>query len=72
MASATVAASVAVFAYAWIGEVLGQHLFAVTDVPTVALVVTVGCAVLCLPARRVMGWAFAEEDDRRIQGIGRW
>ncbi len=72
LASATVAALVAVFAYAWIGEVLGQHLFAVAEVPTVALVVTVSTAVLCLPARRVMGWAFAEEDDRRIQGVGRW
>jgi rod shape-determining protein MreD len=70
--SATIAAPVAVFAYAWIGEVLGQHLFTVADVPTVAVVATVSTAVLCLPARAAMAWAFAEDDARRIQGIGRW
>ena len=71
MVSAVIAAPVAVFAYAWIGEVLGQHLFTVTHVPTVALVVTVSTAVLCLPARAVMGWAFADDDPHRIQGV-RW
>ncbi len=70
--TATVAAFVAVYAYAWVGEVLDQHLFTVTHVPTVAVVVTVSTALLCLPARAVMGWAFAEEDTPRIQGLGRW
>lgn len=72
LAAATVAAAIAVFAYAVVGEVLGQHLFTVTDVPRVALVVTVSCAVLCLPARAVMGWAFADPDGPRIHGAVRW
>lgn len=72
LASATVAALVAVFSYAWIGEVLGQHLFAVADVPQVAVVVTVSTVLLCLPARWVMGWAFAHDDDRMIRGVTRW
>lgn len=72
LVSATIAAPVAVFAYAWTGEVLGQHLFAVADVPTVAVVVTVSTALLCLPARAAMAWAFAEDDTQRIPGITRW
>lgn len=70
--SAAIAAVVAVVGYAFAGEVLGQRLFTVADVPWVALVVTVSTVVLCLPARRVMAWAFAIEDMPRIQGIGRW
>lgn len=72
LASAVVASVVAVFGYALVGEVIGQHLFAVTDVPRVALVVAVATAVLCLAARRVMGWAFSEQDVPRLQGVARW
>lgn len=72
LATATVAAVVAVFAYAAVGEVIGQHLFEVADVPRVALVVTISTAVLCLPARAAMGWAFAEADSPRIHGVARW
>lgn len=72
LATGAVAAAVAVFAYASIGQVLGQNLFSMVDVPRVALVVTVSTAVLCLPARRLMAWAYADESEPRIQGIGRW
>ena len=72
LASAVVASVVAVFAYAFIGVVLGQHTFTVAHVPTVVLVVTGGCAALCLPARRVMAWAFADDEAHRIQGVARW
>lgn len=71
VATSAVAALAAVFGYALIGEVLGQHLFALVHVPTVALVVTVSTVVLCLPARRVMSWAFAADERARIQGV-RW
>ncbi len=72
LAAAAVAAAVAVFAYAAVGEVIGQHLFTVADVPRVALVVTISTTVLCLPARAVMGWAFTEPDSPRIHGAVRW
>lgn len=72
LASATLAAPIAVYGYAFVGEVLGQHSFAMADVPLVALVVTVSTAVLCLPTRAVMAWAFAYEATPRIQGIARW
>lgn len=72
LAASAVAAVVAVFGYATVGTVLGQSLFTATDVPRVALVVTLATVVLCLPARAVMGWAFTEPDDLRIHGAVRW
>lgn len=71
LAATVVAALAATFGYAFVGEVLGQGLFTIADVPLVALVVTVGCAVLCLPARRVMAWAFAREDAAWAREV-RW
>ena len=72
LATSVVAAAAAVFGYALAGEVIGQNLFAVANVVTVALVSMAGVAVLCLPLRALMGWAF--EDDRRspVRGIARW
>lgn len=72
LATSAVAAVVAVFAYAMVGEVLGQHLFAMVDVPRVAIVVTVSTVVLCLPARSLMGWAFASDSGPQIRGVARW
>ena len=72
LASAVLASVAAVFATAFAGVVLGQHPFEVTDVPLVALVVAVSTAVLCLPARRIMAWAFAHDEPSPYQGVVRW
>ena len=51
---------------------LGQNLFAIVDVNRVAIVVTLSTMMLCLPARRLMGWAFAEERSTQVPRSLRW
>lgn len=72
LATSIVASVVAVFAYALVGEVIGQHLFEVSNVVTVSAVVTAGVAVLCLPARAMMAWAFSADDRARLQSRAQW
>ena len=70
--TAGVAALVATYAYALVGQMLGQNLFVIVDVNRVAIVVTLSTMMLCLPARRLMGWAFAEERSTQVPRSLRW
>ena len=72
LAVALVAAPVAVFSYAMIGEVIGQDLFQVAHLATVMIVVTAGVLVCCLPARAAMGWAFASDDRTALRRATGW
>lgn len=72
LATALVASVAAVLGYALVGEVIGQDLFKVTNVVTVAIVVTGGVLVLVLPFRALMGWAFEEDAPNRVRGMAKW
>ncbi|MBS1848291.1 MAG: rod shape-determining protein MreD [Actinobacteria bacterium] len=69
--TATVAAPIAVVGYVAAAAMIGRQPFMMSDVPSVLAVVTISTAVLCLPARRLMAWAFAETTSS-IGSVARW
>lgn len=70
--TSAIATPIAIYAQAFVGEVLGQHVFATVDVSRVALVATIAAIVLCLPIGRIVAWGFAPERSVAIRGSSRW
>lgn len=72
IATAAAASVLAVFGYALFGEVIGQQIFELVNVVRVAIVVTLGVIVGCLPARALMGWAFADDGSATMRRSDMW